>query len=85
MRGEVSLNRRKRGEDGRSGKGGKVEKREQRRWKIFIKQKPKISKSSRKGVFVGITAKNENIAKAGDFRLFAARGGAFCVQESFVS
>lgn len=31
--------REKRGKDGRSGKGGKVEEQEQRRWKIFIKQK----------------------------------------------
>jgi hypothetical protein len=58
-RGEMPSNRRKRGKDGRSGKGGNVEEREHRRWKIFIKQKrPKISKSSRKGGFVGITAKN---------------------------
>lgn len=38
-RGERPPNRRKRGKDGGSGKGGKVEEREQRRWKIFIKQK----------------------------------------------
>lgn len=38
-RGEMPPNRRKRGKDGRSGKGGKVEEQEQRRWKIFIKQK----------------------------------------------
>jgi hypothetical protein len=84
--GETPLNRRKRGKDGRSGKGGKVEEQEQSRWKIFIKQKkPKISKSDQKGGFVGITAKNGNTAKAGDFRRLAARGGAFCVRESFVS
>ena len=63
-----------------------MEEQEQSRWKIFIKQKkPKISKSDQKGGFVGITAKNGNTAKAGDFRRLAARGGAFCVRESFVS
>ena len=69
-RGKVPPDRRKRGKDGRSGKGGKVEEREQRRWK--------------KGGFVGITAKNGNIAKAGDFRLFAARCASFLWRQSFV-
>lgn len=48
-RGEVPPDRQKRGKDGRSGKGGKggkVEEQEQSRWKIFIKRKLKISKSS---------------------------------------
>jgi hypothetical protein len=83
-RGETPPNRRKRGKDGRSGKGGKVEEQEQSRWKIFIKQKPKISKSGRKGGFVGTTAKNGNTAKAGDFRLFAARGVSFFVGKTFL-
>ena len=52
---------------------------------LLNKKKPKISKSDQKGGFVGITAKNGNTAKAGDFRRLAARGGAFCVRESFVS
>lgn len=85
-RGEIPPNRRKRGKDGRSGKGGKVEEQEQRRWKIFIKQKkPKISKSGLKGGFVGITAKNGNTAKAGDFRLFAAGDVSYLRRIGYVS
>lgn len=53
--------------------------------KYLLNKKPKISKSDQKGGFVGITAKNGNTAKAGGFRRLAARGGAFCVRESFVS
>lgn len=84
-RGEVPPDRRKRGKDGRSGKGGKVVEQRQCRWKIFIKQKkPKISKSGRKGGFVGITAKNRNTAKAGDFRRLAARGVFFFVGKTFL-
>jgi hypothetical protein len=33
---------------------------------------------------VGIAAKNRNIAKAGDFRLFAARGVSFFVGKTFL-
>ena len=33
---------------------------------------------------MGIAAKNRNIAKAGDFRLFAARGVSFFVGKTFL-
>lgn len=61
-----------------------MEEQEQSRWKIFIKQKAKNEQSSRKGGFVGITAKNGNTTKAGDFRLFAARGVSFFVGKTFL-
>lgn len=41
-------------------------------------------KNKAEGGFVGITAKNGNTAKAGGFRLFAARGGAFFVGKTFL-
>jgi hypothetical protein len=52
--------------------------------KYLLNKKPKISKSDQKGGFVGITAKNGNTAKAGDFRLFAARGVSFFVGKTFL-
>lgn len=85
-RGEVPPDRRKRGKDGRSGKGGKVEEREQSRWKIFIKQKRLNSEAINKNFpKYPKMPKNVNAVFIGDFRGFAARGGAFCVRESFVS
>jgi hypothetical protein len=52
--------------------------------KYLLNKKPKISKGGRKGGFVGITAKNGNMTKAGDFRLFAARGVSFFVGKTFL-
>lgn len=52
--------------------------------KYLLNKKPKISKSDRKGGFVGITAKNGNMAKAGDFRLFAAGDASYLRRISYV-
>ena len=85
MRGEMPPNRRKRGKDGRSGKGGKVEEQEQRRWKIFIKQKR--SKWTKAAVLVryvvncGVKCNGANI---GDFRRFAAGCVSYLWRQSFV-
>ena len=52
--------------------------------KYLLNKKAQISKSDRKAGFVGITAKNGDTAKAGDFRLFAARGVSFFVGKTFL-
>ena len=52
--------------------------------KYLLNKKAQNKQSSRKGGFVGITAKNGNTTKAGDFRLFAARGVSFFVGKTFL-
>jgi hypothetical protein len=52
--------------------------------KYLLNKKAQNKQSDRKAGFVGIAAKNRNIAKAGDFRLFAARGVSFFVGKTFL-
>ena len=53
--------------------------------KYLLNKKAQNKQKRSKGRICGHNCKNRNTAKAGDFRRLAARGGAFCVRESFVS
>lgn len=52
--------------------------------KYLLNKKPKISKKQSKGWICGYNCENGNIAKAGDFRLFAARGVPFFAGKTFL-
>ena len=52
--------------------------------KYLLNKKAQNKQNRSKGWIWGITAKNGNTAKAGDFRLFAARGASFLWWQSFV-